>query len=259
MSDTPKMDYILALDIGNTRSKAALYEASGRRLLGEAYPTAGLAETLGGMLAGLPAGAALHVGYGSTALPEDISQWPLWAHSGVNTQFVPLTAQSPLPIQNAYATPHTLGVDRILGVVAACSASPGKPVMVLDAGTAITYDLADSSPCYLGGAISPGLRMRLQALHAFTARLPALNLPAELPGLIGDSTANSMYAGVVHGAIAEAQGMIERYRAQMGPELQVFLTGGDMALFEMNLKDINFANPWLVTEGIFYTLKHNRP
>ena len=161
----------------------------------------------------------------------------------------------PLPVKILYATPQTLGVDRIAGSCGALQLFPGKNTLVIDAGTCITYDFTDSSRHYYGGSISPGLKMRFQAVHTFTARLPLVN-PAANPELIGNSTETSIQSGIVNGTLAEIEGIIGRYR-QKSPDLQVILCGGDGPFFENKLKASIFASPDLVLIGLNSVLIHN--
>src|SRR5690554_761772 len=108
----------------------------------------------------------------------------------------------PLPIQNHYKTPETLGVDRVAGVCGGLQLFPGFNTLVIDAGTCVTYDLIDAERNYRGGAISPGLRMRFRAVHEFTARLPLVGVPDTI-SLWGDTTETSIQSGVCYGMIAE--------------------------------------------------------
>jgi type III pantothenate kinase len=166
-----------------------------------------------------------------------------------------LSHMLPLPIKILYATPQTLGVDRIAGSCGALQLFPGKNTLVIDAGTCITYDFTDSSKQYYGGGISPGLKMRFQAVHTFTARLPLVS-PVENPELIGNSTETSIQSGIVNGTVAEIDGIIDRYR-QKYPDLQVILCGGDGPFFENKLKASIFASPDLVLIGLNSVLIHN--
>lgn len=180
---------------------------------------------------------------------ETVSQW-----SAAEKKFI-LSHILPLPVIIRYATPHTLGVDRIAGSCGALQLFPGKNTLVIDAGTCITYDFTDSNRQYYGGAISPGLKMRFQAVHTFTARLPLVN-PTENPELIGNSTETSIQSGIVHGTVSEMDGIIDRYR-QKYPDLQVILCGGDGPFFENKLKASIFASPDLVLIGLNSVLIHN--
>ncbi|HET9053580.1 MAG TPA: type III pantothenate kinase [Cyclobacteriaceae bacterium] len=161
----------------------------------------------------------------------------------------------PLPVNILYTTPHTLGVDRLAASCGAVQLFPGKNTLVIDAGTCITYDFTDSNRQYYGGGISPGLKMRFQAVHTFTARLPLVN-PAGNPELVGNSTETSIQSGVVNGTLAEIDGIINRYR-QKYPDLQVILCGGDAPFFENKLKASIFASPDLVLIGLNRVLIHN--
>lgn len=161
----------------------------------------------------------------------------------------------PLPVNILYATPQTLGVDRLAASCGAIQLFPGKDTLVIDAGTCITYDFTDSDRQYYGGGISPGLKMRFQAVHTFTARLP-LVIPAENPELVGNSTETSIQSGIVNGILAEIDGIISRYR-QKYPDLQVILCGGDAPFFENKLKASIFASPDLVLIGLNRVLIHN--
>lgn len=184
-----------------------------------------------------------------TTEAEAVLQW-----SQAKNKFV-LSYQLPLPVNILYATPKTLGVDRIAGSCGAVKLFPDKNTLVIDAGTCITYDFTDSSRQYYGGSISPGLKMRFQAVHTFTARLPLVNA-AENAELIGNSTETSIQSGIVNGTLAEIDGIIERYRHKY-PDLQVILCGGDGPFFENKLKASIFAAPDLVLIGLNSVLIHN--
>ncbi len=238
---------IVAIDIGNTQVKVGIFSGAG---LLEVWRVAvsDLDESLKAKL--LP-GQIRKVGWASVARPDfQPANLSVWQSQEVVPEFVPITSNSSFPLENRYATPSTLGVDRILGVVAARTQCPKQPVLVIDAGTALTYDFATRDGAYLGGGISPGLRMRFAALHEFTARLPFVAVPEEIPALIGDSTQNSILSGVYNGIISEVEGIINRYRNTWGADLQVFLTGGDLYHFENQLECFNFADSNLILKGI---------
>ncbi|WP_400192741.1 type III pantothenate kinase [Hymenobacter sp. B81] len=165
-----------------------------------------------------------------------------------------------IPLANAYATPHTLGADRLAGAVGAAHLLPGRPVLVVDAGTCLKCDLVTADGTYHGGSIAPGLRLRLQAMHAFTGRLPELAVPsvaeaAALP-LTGTDTRSAMLSGALNGAVAELNGLLQEYR-QRFPNLAVVLTGGDAAFFESRLKGRIFVVAELVLLGLHRILVHN--
>lgn len=163
-----------------------------------------------------------------------------------------------LPFNNLYESPNTLGMDRLAAVAGAWSRKPDFCSLVIDIGTALTYDLIDEKGRYTGGGISPGLALRCRALHTFTAKLPLVdhNIPVSSLALIGQDTVNSIRSGVLHGTAAEIDGMIARYKAEY-PGCLVWLTGGDAALFAGCLKSQIFAAPNLVLEGLNSILNCN--
>lgn len=161
----------------------------------------------------------------------------------------------PMPVKNLYATPQTLGVDRIAGICGAQQLFPETNCLVIDAGTCITYDFLDHDGKYYGGSISPGLAMRFEAMHTFTARLPLVQ-PVDEPPLIGNSTESCMQSGVVLGFIEEIEGIIRRYSEKFD-DLKVILCGGDTPFFENKLKASIFASPELVLSGLNSILVYN--
>lgn len=166
-----------------------------------------------------------------------------------------LNPDLPLPVQNRYATPRTLGVDRIAGVCGARELFPESPCLVIDSGTCITYDFVDGEGNFLGGGISPGMNMRFQAVHTFTARLPLIS-PVESATLIGNSTETCIQSGVINGLLAEINGIIYQYQ-QKYEGLKVILCGGDARFFENKLKGVIFAVPELVLSGLNSILIYN--
>ncbi len=160
-----------------------------------------------------------------------------------------------VPVINKYSSPETLGKDRLAGVVGARFLVPGCDILVIDSGTAITYDLITAAGEYLGGGISPGLSMRYKALHTFTNRLPLLDYYDDAQ-LIGDDTSSSIHSGVLNGALAEMEGIIKSYQI-LYPGLKIILTGGDHNYFDKRLKIKTFAAPNLVLEGLNLILDFN--
>jgi len=166
-----------------------------------------------------------------------------------------LSQKDKVPYVNKYATPETLGVDRMALVSAAAIQFPDKNVLIIDAGSCITYDFLNSENEYLGGAISPGIQMRYKSIHSFTENLPLLepNFPLNY---VGDSTENSIHSGVIHGILNEIDGFIDLYK-EKNKELTIILTGGDAHFLLDNLKNDIFANSNFLLEGLNYILKHN--
>jgi len=161
-----------------------------------------------------------------------------------------------LPIINKYGTPETLGGDRLAAVVGAAHKYPGRNVLVIDSGTAITYDIVTGKGEYLGGNISPGLNTRFRALHNFTGKLPLLKADASADGLFGTNTAEAIRAGVQNGMLYEIEATVEEFGRRFSDLLVVF-TGGDSFFFEKRIKFNNFAEPFLVAFGLNEILEYN--
>jgi type III pantothenate kinase len=125
--------------------------------------------------------------------------------------FIELSHFTPIPIENRYKTPETLGKDRLAAVVGASFLKPGSDILVVDAGTAITYDFIDANKIYWGGNIAPGLNLRLQALHEFTQKLPLVEAQVESPGL-GTDTQSAIISGAMYGIVYEIDGYINHLK-----------------------------------------------
>jgi type III pantothenate kinase len=233
----------LVIDSGNTRFKAAIF--SGTRL--EERHSFLIEEELKGFLNHHTFNSAI-----VSSVSLDGNKMLGWINA---TKIFLLTPSLPLPIQIQYKTPQTLGVDRIAAVCGGLELFPERDALVIDAGTCITYDFIDRHKNYGGGAISPGIEMRFEALHTFTERLPLVSKTGDLK-LIGDSTETCIRSGVLNGAIAEMEGIITNYK-QLYPDLGVVLCGGDSFFFENKLKPTIFAAPDLVLSGLNRILLHN--
>ncbi len=160
-----------------------------------------------------------------------------------------------IPITVNYATPETLGMDRLAAVIGAAELFPGKAVMVIDIGTCITYDYMNSSGVFEGGIISPGVELRYKAMHEHTQRLPLLN-NREAETLIGDSTANAMRSGVINGITGEVEYMISQFLLKT-PDLKVIITGGGAKIFESRIKADIFVALEIVLVGLNRVLDCN--
>ncbi|WP_426489819.1 type III pantothenate kinase [Hymenobacter sp. 102] len=241
----------LALDIGNTAVKVGLFEA-------DALIESAAGQTQAQVLAAVHRYRPEHVVLASVAEPT-----ATWAETlrplipGQVLEFAPAT--TPLPIGNAYATPHTLGADRLAAAVGAAWLLPGRPVVIVDAGTALKCDLVSADGAFQGGSIAPGLAMRFRALHTFTGRLPLVEKPAaeteDIP-LTGTDTQAAIRSGVLNGAAAEVSGMLAEYEARY-PGLAVVLAGGDAPFFRARLKRPIFVVPELVLLGLHRILVYH--
>lgn len=167
------------------------------------------------------------------------------------------TPDTPIPITNRYHTPQTLGADRLAAAVGATTLKPQSDLLIIDAGTCITYEVVDASGNYWGGNIAPGMQMRLQALHQFTARLPLVKPEGDVPGM-GYDTETAIRSGVLRGMKYEIEGYIRSMRAKY-PHLLVFLTGGNNIKFDTTITDIIIADQYIVPRGLNRILDFNQP
>ena len=166
-----------------------------------------------------------------------------------------LSHKTRLPFKNLYATPKTLGIDRIALVCASVQQYPNQNVLIIDAGTCITFDFINANNDYLGGAISPGIDMRYRALHNQTANLPLLTIE-EAKNIIGMSTEQAMHSGVINGVLNEIDGNVNVYKTKY-PDLTVILTGGNTKMLSKQLKSSIFANSNFLLEGLNFILQYN--
>lgn len=164
-----------------------------------------------------------------------------------------LTSDTALPIATTF--PPEMGSDRIAAIVGAMTLVPGAPLLIVDAGTCVTYEFIDDNGNYLGGNIAPGLRLRMLAMHEHTALLPLVEVQGETPD-IGYDTDTAMRAGAVLGLKYEIEGYIRHYKA-LHPGLRVFLTGGDGFVFDDDLSSIIQTDHYLVPRGLNSILEWN--
>ena len=163
--------------------------------------------------------------------------------------------QTPIPISLSYDTPETLGVDRLAAAIGAWYQFPGKPLLVVDIGTCITYDFISAQGVFEGGAISPGVELRYKALHNYTAHLPLIEGTSET-ALIGSDTKSAIQSGVINGLSEELEGMISRF-LKKSPDLNVIITGGGAIFFESKIKAGIFVAPEILLVGLNRVLIYN--
>ncbi|HRS53276.1 MAG TPA: type III pantothenate kinase [Bacteroidales bacterium] len=182
--------------------------------------------------------------------PEKLSN-----HLYSNFHVLNMSHKIPLPIKNKYQTPNTLGNDRLAAAVAAYYLFPQNDVLIISAGSCLTFDFINKKGEYLGGAISPGIMMRFKALHNFTNKLPLIK-KIEKTQLIGNSTEKSMLSGVINGILCEIDGIIGQYKMKY-PNLKVIVSGGDMFFLQKKLKNNIFAIHNIVLKGLNFILNYN--
>ena len=239
----------LAIDIGNTLAKLSVIDNS-NVLFSEAAPEINQ-DMVEKILNRYP---VLTRAVWVSVRKELSPSWLEFLQSRISF-IMELTPRTPLPVKINYKTPETLGMDRVAVVCGARRICPGKDVLVIDAGTAITYEFLSRTGNYLGGNISPGISMRFRALHEFTNRLPLVDKTSNfLP--IGTSTQEAIASGVLRGILAEVNEYISIFY-QENPNGIVILTGGDSFFFGRNLKSIIFVNPNLIHIGLEAILEFN--
>lgn len=237
----------LIVDIGNSLVKLAVFEKGGLVAQRSArYPSASDFEAL---LQGRRAGRAIVESTRGDA--DEIVELV----RGYADRVLEFTPQTPVPIGNAYRTPETLGRDRLAAAVGATVLYPGRNVLIVDFGTAVTIDLVTADGTFRGGCISPGMRMRFRALHDYTARLPLCSA-TEREELLGGSTDEAIRQGVMNSIAFEIEGYMTRMREKID-DLCVIFTGGDAKYFAKRIKNTIFANRNLVFCGLDRILEYN--
>ena len=239
----------LIVDIGNSSAKAALFE--GDRLVEEFRVEY---EALPGFFADRAMDGSIRAAIVSTVIPlgEEVER----AIEQLEFPCLRMSARLKMPFRIAYQTPETLGADRLAAVTEACAQKPGCDLLVIDVGTAITYDIVTADGLYLGGNISPGIDMRFKALNHFTGKLPLVNKEGERHA-VGITTETALREGVLQGVDKEIDGYIREYREKY-PHLLVFLTGGGTFFLDNRAKNHTFADNLLVIKGLNRILTLNQ-
>jgi len=238
----------LVLDIGNSLTKLALFN-KGNIIFFKQYKSISI-NILRGLIRDQN---HVHQGIVSNVGQKDDKIFSFLKRNFI--KLLILDEKTPLPIENLYKTKSTLGKDRIAAAVGGYSLFPGTHVLIIDAGTALTYEFVSSGRQYLGGGISPGLKMRFMSLHENTERLPLVKSKEKFI-LPANTTKSAIISGVQSGIIHEIDGIINEFREQFNP-LKIVLTGGDCIFFEKNLKNSIFVDSNLVLKGLNQILEFN--
>ncbi len=239
--------YILAIDIGNTQCKIALmlkHEVVQKFICTHAQ----LAHTIN-ELHGNNNISQLVICNVVASMQETV------LHLVSKYKTLLLSHESKLPYNTLYKSMATLGLDRIALVAAASAQFPKQNTLVIALGTCITYNFLNAHNEFEGGAIAPGMYMRLKAMHHFTKGLPLVTPNANIP-LVGNDTKSCLQSGVQHGITAELTDIIAQYAAKY-KNLNVVLTGGDMLTFATQIKCKIFANENFQFHGLYEMLQHN--
>lgn len=166
-----------------------------------------------------------------------------------------LDSTTSLPIISHYKTPQTLGGDRIAAVIGAMKLFTNENVLVFDAGTCITWDFIDKDKNYYGGGIAPGIKMRLQAIHTFTSKLPLIEMK-KTEDLLGKTTTDSIKAGCINATVLELEAIINEFK-KIYSDLKIILIGGDADFLQKEIKNCTFATPNLIFIGLKEILTFN--
>ena len=238
----------LIIDIGNSAAKLALFDGKTQKKSVQIQKKVLVDETQK-LLSNNPVSNAIisSVSNQTTELLDKIPK---------KVAVIELDHNTPKPFTNNYQTPTTLGSDRIALVAAAVGTFPNKNVLIIDAGTCITYDFKNTKEEYFGGAISPGINMRYKAMHHQTAMLPLLQKNTE-DDFIGNNTNASMHIGVTEGVIAEIELFISKYNNRFA-NLTVILTGGDALFLAKRLKNTIFVLKNFLLTGLNHILEYNK-
>jgi type III pantothenate kinase len=236
---------ILVFDIGNTLTKTAVF-VDGVMVKKDAKPFDHAFSSLKSASFEVP--NAVVVG-SVTRAHNSLIQYL----ESMRVPVIELTPETVLPFSNQYSTPKTLGMDRLAGAAGAIYRYPKQNCLLIDAGTCIKYEFITDKGVYLGGNITPGLQMRTDAMHHFTAKLPTVSkdLPANI---YGTNTTEALQNGVLRAAMYEIKGTVDAARAQFG-DVQVLLTGGDAPLLLSHLEGVGIAfEPDVVLYGLYHIM-----
>jgi len=236
----------LCLDFGNTRLKTAVFEndALTEMIVLRSDAVVHLQEIIAQHQ---PQHAIL-----SSVINHDPAVETLLAQ---HTAFHKLSNTSRLPFTIPVGKPETMGADRLAIAASAVALFPGRNNVAVGLGTCITFNFINQFHEFLGGSISPGMEMRFQAMHQFTAKLPLVKGHWNIP-LIGYDTATNLQTGVVLGMAKEIDGILDLYQEKFG-NFNALLTGGDIQLFRPHLKNKIFADPHLIFKGLYAISRYN--
>ena len=242
----------LTIDQGNSRTKVALFNDEGRIVKNFIYKSFA-ASDIEKLFALYPISDSI------ISSVVNIEPAVVNALNRLSKHFVLFDHFTPIPIHNGYNSPETLGQDRLAAAVGAAYLCPKQNILIIDAGSAITYDFVSAEGEYVGGNIAPGIKMRLTMLHRMTKKLPLVEVEEnELLPLFGKTTRDAIAAGVIRGIVYEVKGYIRSLNAQL-KQLTVVLTGGNAPFIANNSRNTSFQlEKNLVLIGLNQILEHNK-
>ncbi len=246
------MTELVAIDIGNTNITAGVFKAghiaAKTKIPTEAYSVYEKSFKRLFKKAGLSLEGS-HDVIISSVVPVALSRLVMHLNRIAKCRLIILGRDAKVPIKNLYRNKKEVGQDRLVNAYAA-KILYGSPAVVIDFGTAITFDLISKRGDYLGGLILPGIDISLESLYKKTALLPKVKLKAA-PHIIGRSTVNSMRGGILFGFGAMCDGLVAKYREELGKPLKVIATGGNAELVKKYSASIQFLDPDLTLKGLY--------
>lgn len=237
----------LAIDIGNSSCKAGVY------FRGEKEYVKYASSRDISILEEITSRYDVHRAILSSVRRDSPGLIELLQEKGIPTLL--LDHKTPLPFKVRYESPETLGTDRLAAVAGAHNMFGNNDVLVIDAGTAVTYDLLESDNVYVGGNISPGLELRFRALNEFTGRLPLVSRGDSF-GNLGVNTIDAIRSGVQTGLVFEINEYIRKLKKKY-KALKVIITGGEGEFLADKVEKGFILRPDLVIDGLNYILDYN--
>ena len=233
---------LLTIDIGNTAVKYAVFQEDRVIESGKFFPES-IKEITSVFLKNQHIKESIICSVANEkVLKQVLEQVKVYSNYSV------INHQTPFPFKSNY-TSGSLGLDRAILISAAVLEYPKTNVLVIDAGTCITYDLVNQSAIHLGGAISPGVRMRYQAMSTWTANLPELGIKTSEVIRFETSTEGCIHSGVINGICSEVDGFID-FSRKNNENLTIILTGGNADFLANQLKNRIFARPYFLMIGL---------
>jgi type III pantothenate kinase len=245
---------LLCIDIGNTNITLGLYEGAAlgpRWRLSTEHER--MPDEFGLQITGLltlagKSPANIHGVSMASVVPPLTGRWIETCRTYLKSNPLVIDAGVRTGVKIRYEDPRAVGADRIVDAAAAFRLY-GGPACIVDFGTATTFDAISADGEYLGGAIAPGIGVAAQSLFQRTAKLPRVDI-AKPPAAIGRNTVHAIQSGLLFGYVGLVEGMVGRFRGELGPEMKVIGTGGEVDLIARETKVIEILAPWLTLDGL---------
>ncbi len=243
----PTEEFVL-VNINNTRTKVALANHLSVREHRHCQTADLTADSLRDLLAGWPLDRALV----ASVVPDKTE-----AALSIFSHALPLTHALDLGVEVDFPEPAAIGADRLANAAATAEFTNDRPSIVVDVGTAVTFDIVDTRPAYIGGIIAPGLDAMTHYLHERTALLPKLSLETPPDSVIGKSTEEAMLSGAYFGYRGLISGLLERVQDELGQPARVIATGGYAPFITSGMKEVDFVEPYFTMRGLLRIATRN--